>query len=428
MEIRLRYGKGYKTLEIPAEKVQILSKRDVSPVENVKDKIQRALSNPIGIPPLFEIAKGKRDCCILVSDTTRPVPNGVILPPIIDTLKRAGISSSKITILIATGTHDAVPVNLLGELLGEKVLQSGVKIISHNAYDNSMLINLGVGAHDCPVIVNKLYVHSELKICTGLIEPHFMAGYSGGRKSICPGIVGIETLKIFHGVSAMGHPLSKSCSLKGNPVDEIAESATKIAGCDFMLNVTLNDKREITGIFAGDIFNAHRTGCDFVGKSSIVEIDNPADIVVTSNGGYPLDQNYYQTVKGLVEASEILRPNGVIVMASKCEYGLGKNDFKELLGELREKTIEQFLKGHSASESFRSDQWEVQKLTQVLEKTRNIFLLSELSDEEYFFTFSKRIHSLSEGVKSAMQIVGENANIVVIPEGPYVVGRIKTNV
>ncbi len=427
MKIKLRYGKGHETIEIPAEKVQVLKKRDVSPIEDIEDKIRGALLNPIGIPPLFEIAKGKRDSCILVSDTTRPVPNGVILPPIISTLKQAGISPNKITVLIATGTHDVVPDELLEELLGKEVLLSGVKIISHNAYDDSTLVNLGVGAHNCPAILNKLYVQSELKICTGLIEPHFMAGYSGGRKSICPGIVGIETLKVFHGVAAMGHPLSKSCSLEGNPVQEIAESVAKIVGCDFMVNVTLNDKREITGIFAGDIFKAHRVGCDFVGENSIVEIDSPADIVVTSNGGYPLDQNYYQTVKGLVEASEILRPNGVIVMASECKYGLGKDDFKNLLKELREKTIEQFLKGHSTSEGFRSDQWEVQKLTQVLEKTRNIFLLSGLSDEEYSFTFSRKVHSLNEGLRKAIQIVGRNANIVVIPEGPYIVGRIKTS-
>ena len=425
MEIKLRYGRKYKTLEIPTKNVKVLTKKDVIPLQDTEAAIAKALAEPIGTPPLFEIAKDKENCCILVSDTTRPVPNGVILPSMIDTLRQAGIPSNKITILIATGSHDAVPENLLEELLGRRVLQSGVKIISHDAYNPSELVDMGLAAHNCPAIVNKIYANADLKICTGLIEPHFMAGYSGGRKSICPGIVGIETLKVFHGVEAMGHPLSKSCSLKGNPVHEIAESVAKIAGCDFMLNVTLNDKREITGVFAGDIFEAHYAGCDFVEKNSVVEISEPADMVITSNGGYPLDQNYYQTVKGLVEASEILKPDGVIVMASKCEYGLGKNDFKELLEELRGKSIEQFLKDHNTSQTFKSDQWEVQKLTQVLEKTKNIFLLSDLKDEEYPLTFAKKIETLEKGVQKAKQIVGNNANMVVIPEGPYVVGRIK---
>ncbi len=425
MNVRIRYGKAYKSLKITEKKIQVLNKHETVALKDAGNEIQKALSHPIGSPSLFEVAKGKKDCCILVSDTTRPVPNNVILPPIIDMLERAGIPPTKVIILIATGTHDAVPVELLEELLGDEVIKSGVKIVSHNAYDDSMLVKLGKGAYGCPIILNKLFIQSDLKICTGLIEPHFMAGYSGGRKSICPGIVGIETLKVFHGVFAMGHPFSKSCSINGNPVDEIAKNVAKIAGCDFMLNVTLNDKRDITGIFAGDLFKAHKAGCGFVEENSVVEIDDYADVVVTSNGGYPLDQNYYQTVKGLVEAAEILRSDGVIVMASRCEYGLGKREFKELLGELKEKTIDQFLKSHDTSETFKSDQWEVQKLTQVLEKTRNIFLLSELKDEDYPLTFSEKIASLDEGLEKAIKIVGKNARIVVIPEGPYVVGRVR---
>ena len=426
MNVKIRYGKGFKEVKLPNGAI-VLKKPKTEIISDPLSEIRRVLNRPIASRTLLEIADGKRDACIVVSDTTRPVPNSIILPPMIETLERAGIQDKDITILIANGTHDPVPQSMFEELLGRETLTHNVKIVNHNAYDDSMLVDLGKAAYGCPVVINKLYMQSSLKICTGLIEPHFMAGYSGGRKSICPGITGIETLKVFHSVDAMGHPLSKSCSLVGNPVDEIAKSVASIAGCDFMLNVTLDDQRRITGIFAGDLFEAHKLGCDFVAKTSIVEMEKAADIVVTSNGGYPLDQNYYQTAKGLVEAAEVVKPNGVIVMASECRFGLGKETFRKLMGELREKGTKDFLEAHRTSQTFESDQWEVQKISQVLDKTRNIFLLSELNDEDYELTFAQRISSLDEGIKMAKKIVGENPFIVAIPEGPYVVSRISGN-
>ncbi len=422
MKVKVRYGHGFKEVDVPATAF-ILRKKNMPCVENPLSEMRETLRNPIASLPLEEIARGKKDACIVVSDTTRPVPNRIILPPIIDLLKKAGIE--KITILIANGTHDPVPDSLFEELLGRETLKYNPTIVNHSAYDDQMLVNLGIAAHGCPAIVNKVFMESDLKICTGLIEPHFMAGFSGGRKSICPGITGIETLKIFHGVEAMGHPLSKSCSLKGNPVDEIAKSVAKMAGCDFIVNVTLDEERRITGIFAGDLFKAHEEGCRFSEKESVVEIENAVDIVITSNGGYPLDQNYYQTAKGLVEAMDIVKPNGVIIISSECSLGLGKKAFVELLGELKEKGVRSFLADHSTPRTFKSDQWEVQKISQVLEKTRNIFLLSSLSDEEYSYTFAKKITSLDEGVERAKKIVGRTPSIAVIPEGPYVVSRIK---
>ncbi len=427
MEVKIRYGKNFKKVNLPNNSV-VLKKPQTLPVKNPRAEIRKMLENPVKTPTLFELANGKRDACIVVSDTTRPVPNEILIPPLIETLERAGIRNENITILIATGTHDPVPEDMFEELLGKEVLRHKVKIVNHSAYDDSMIVNLGKGLHDCPALVNKLYMQSSLKICTGLIEPHFMAGFSGGRKSICPGITGIETLKMFHSVDAMGHPLSKSCSIDGNPVDEMAKSVAKLAGCDFMLNVTLDDQRRITGIFAGDLFEAHRLGCDFAAKTSIVEMKKEADIVITSNGGYPLDQNYYQTAKGLIEAAEIVKPNGVIVMASECRFGVGKETFKTLLRELKRKGVKAFLDSHKTSQTFVSDQWEVQKISQVLEKTRNIFLLSQLNDKDYELTFAKRITSLSEGLKMAMKIVGgDHPFVVAVPEGPYVVGRIKNS-
>ncbi len=269
MRVNIRYGKNFKNVDLP-ENVLILKKPETQPIRDPIDEIKESFQSPILSRPLIDIAKGKRNACMVVSDTTRPVPNSIILPPLIEVLEQAGIRDEDITILIATGTHDPVPEEMFEELLGSDTLKHKLRIINHNAYDDSMIVDLGKGAYDCPALINKIYAESDLKICTGLIEPHFMAGFSGGRKSICPGITGIETLKIFHSVDAMGHPLSKSCSLDGNPVDEMAKSVSKIAGCDFMVNVSLDDQRRITGIFSGDLFKAHEAGCKFVSDHSIV--------------------------------------------------------------------------------------------------------------------------------------------------------------
>jgi len=423
MEVEIRYGKGFKKLNLP-EDVVVLKKPEAEAVKDPASEIKTALEKPISSKPLREIARGKKNACIVVSDTTRPVPNSIILPPLIEILEEAGIRDDRMTILIATGTHDPVPNDMFEELLGKEILRRKIKIVNHNAYDDSTIIDLGKGAHNCPALINKIYAESDLKICTGLIEPHFMAGFSGGRKSICPGITGIETLKIFHSVDAMSHPLAKSCTLIGNPVDEMAKSVAKIAGCDFMLNVSLDDQRRITGIFAGDLFEAHDVGCKFVSDHSIVEIEKEADVVVTSNGGYPLDQNYYQTAKGLVEAAEIVKRDGFIVIASECKFGFGKESFRKLMIELKEKGTTAFLRSHNTSQTFESDQWEVQEFSKVLDKTKNIFLLSSLNEFDKKLTFATPINSLDEGIRIAMKNFS-HPFIVAIPEGPYVIGRIK---
>ncbi|MGC8545864.1 MAG: nickel-dependent lactate racemase [Athalassotoga sp.] len=423
MRINIRYGKGFKSVDL-SENTLVLKKPETRPIKDPFDEIKKSLQSPISSKPLIDIAKGKRSACVVVSDTTRPVPNAIILPPLIETLEQAGIRDEDITILIATGTHDPVPEHMFEELLGRDTLMHRIKIINHNAYDDSMIVDLGKGAYECPALINKIYAESDLKICTGLIEPHFMAGFSGGRKSICPGITGIETLKVFHSVDAMGHPLSKSCSLNGNPVDEMARSVAKIAGCDFMVNVSLDDQRRITGIFSGDLFKAHEAGCEFVSDHSIVVINKEADVVITSNGGYPLDQNYYQTAKGLVEASEIVKKDGFIIMASECKFGFGKPSFRNLMIELKEKGTKAFLDAHRTSQTFESDQWEVQEFTKVFEKTKNILLLSSLNKSDQELTFAKPIKSLNEGIKITTKLM-KDPFIVAIPEGPYVVGRIK---
>ena len=425
MKVRIKYGETYKYLALK-ENFEVLKIPRVKTLLDARGEIEKALDKPIGTSPLREIARGRKDACIVVSDTTRPVPNALILPPILKTLKMAGIALGNVTILIATGTHEPVPPEMFERLLGKEVVESGVKIVNHDAFDNSKLTDMGTAVHGCPAVLNKLYVKSDLKICTGLIEPHYMAGFSGGRKSICPGITGIETVKVFHGVEAMAHPLSKNCSLNGNPVDEMAKDIARIAGCDFILNVTLDDKRKVTGIFAGDLFKAHDAGCEFAKTYSTVEIEREADIVVTSNGGYPLDQNYYQTSKGLVSAAEILREDGVIIMVSECRYGLGKPIFRKLMKELKEIGTKAFLDAHRTPQTVESDQWGVQKISQVLEKTRNILLLSTLNDEDVNLTFAKKICSLKKGLRVAERLIGKNPFTVVVPDGPYVIGKVRS--
>lgn len=423
--VAVHYGQGVQSVEVPQENMgQVLRATELPPIHNPALALRQALRAPISSKPLKELARGKQSCCIVVSDQTRPVPNALVLPVLIDELNEAGISSNAITLLIANGTHEAVPETNFVDLLGEEVMNAGVQIVNHSAYNPKELMYLGNVVYNTPVFVNRRYITADLKIVTGLVEPHFMAGYSGGRKSICPGITGIDTIKIFHSTQAILHPKSRSCSLVGNPLNEIAYAAADLAGCDFMVNVTINEHRQITGIYAGSIRDAHQRACEAVGHSAQVWIRRRASIVITSGGGYPLDQNYYQTIKGMVEALPALKRRGTLIIASQCAAGLGKDDFSKLLKELKGSSNDAFIMKYSQKENFRSDQWQVIELIKVLRHVGSLYLLSNLAQADYDLTQTEPIRSLNEGLEVALRTHGKTSLVHVIPDGPYVVPKL----
>ncbi len=434
MKVDLNYGKGKIAVTVDDKRVAgVLRQKPGEIIAHPDRALLAALDHPIGCGPLRGLCgKGKR-ACVVVSDITRPVPHPVVLPVLLHYLEAHQVKRSDISILIATGMHRPCEGPELVELLGEKVATK-YRIVNHNPSEEKSLKQLGVTSRGTKIRVNRLYLDADIKILTGLIEPHFMAGYSGGRKAICPGISGIESLQYSHGVECLGSPQAVSGVLAGNPFHEEALEVAKAAGADFLVNFVIGEDRGIMGIFAGDLVKAHERGCAFVDEHFQVPLEEPADIVLTSNAGYPLDINFYQTVKGLVAALPALKKEGIlkslasalpslkkdstIIIVSRCSEGVGSERFVGLLKELKGmKKPADFLAAHK--NNFVPDQWEVQELIKVLDKAKFQIYSEGLSSEDAELCAGEKIDSIEKALEAAFKRHGRRSKVVIIPEGPY---------
>ncbi len=423
MKATVRYGRGQVAVEIPDEHLlAVCHLRPIPPLEDPKGAIEEALDNPIGTPPLKELAKGKGTACIVVCDKTRPVPNSLILPPLLSRLEAAGIPRQNILILVATGTHRPNLGEELVEMLGPFVVEH-YRIENHVATDESSHADLGRTTTGMPILLDDRYVRADLKIVVGLIEPHLMAGYSGGRKILCPGILDMRCMRVFHGAEFMGHPNAVTGVLEDNPVHLTAMEVAKKVGCDFAVHVTLDEQRRITGVFAGDINETFFAGVRVVDQVAKVPVPEPADIVITSSAGYPLDTTFYQAIKGLVGVLPILKPGSTVLLAASLSEGLGLPRFREIYTEFR--TWDEFKRLLYSPDYFREDQWMVQEQMKVAE-VADIWVYSDgVPPEELALAKVKPIPSLQEGLEQALRKHGPNAKVVVVPDGPYVMPVVK---
>src|SRR5919199_2443468 len=331
MRIELAYGRTGLEVDLPDPRVVgPLEIRPAAPLADPGGAIAHALSHPIGTPPLAEVARGRRNACVLVCDITRPVPNRLILPPLLRTLEEQGLRREDILILVATGLHRPNEGAELDELVGPEVAGQ-YRVENHHGKVKEEHDFLGVTPRGVPVYLDSRYVGADLKITTGLIEPHLMAGYSGGRKVICPGIAGLETVKVWHGPRFLEHPRADCGILEGNPVHEENTRIALMAGCDFIVNVCIDGQRRVTWVGAGDMIKAWEEGVRFVERVVKVPVSEPCDVVVTSAAGYPLDTTWYQAVKGLTGALPIVKKGGTIVMAASLSEGLGSPEFQSML-------------------------------------------------------------------------------------------------
>jgi len=425
MNIHLDYGKKGLDVTLPDKNViGILDLTPATPIANPREAIQAALNAPIGTQPLAELARGRRRACIVVCDITRPVPNSVVLPPILATLAANGISPQQVTILIATGTHRPNIGDELLTILGADVLGSGCRIINHACTDQVTNRYLGTTANQVPVALNTHYLDADLRITCGLIEPHFMAGYSGGRKMIMPGIAALETIQAWHSPRFLEHPNAANGITRGNPVHE---ENTRIAGMappNIIVDVVLDTARQITGVFAGDMVQAWESGVDFVKQHVRAPVDAPVDIVVTTNAGWPLDLNYYQTVKGMVGALPIVKPGGHILIASACTEGIGGPDFTQTLldtSDLQELVREMQRPNWQPI----PDQWQVEELAKATRNNGVTCISGGISASTMERLFAKPAPTVEQAVSDALAIHGPNATVAVIPKGPYVIPYIR---
>jgi nickel-dependent lactate racemase len=422
MRVRLDYGKTGIDAELPDR--NLIGVLGLTPAPLLADPvraIEQALDSPIGTLPLAELARGKTDACIVICDITRPVPNQILLPPVLRTLERAGIPPEKITILIATGTHRPNLGEELAALVGEEIA-ARISVVNHDCRDAEAHRDLGLSPNGVPVRLDARYCDASLKITIGLIEPHFMAGYSGGRKLVMPGIAAFETVQNWHCPRFLESPLATNGVVDGNPVHEESLAIARMVAPDLILDVTLDENNAMTGVFAGELEQAWRTGVEFAARHVRAETPSAADIVVTTCAGYPLDATFYQAVKGMVGALPAVKPGGTIVIASECAEGVGSPDFAHALDTTDD--LEAFVEHISQPGIFVPEEWEVEELAKAARHARIICVASGIPAETLARCFVTPASSVEEGVRMAIERHGPDATLIAIPRGPYVIPHV----
>jgi len=419
MKIKLDYGKTGLDIELPDENVAgVLDLNPTPALEDADSEVRNQLENPIGTEALKELATGKQSACILICDITRPVPNELILKPVLETLEQAGISRENILILIATGLHRPNEGSEIEELVGSKIAQN-YRVENHHGKELHEHTHLGESPNGVPIWIDSRYLEADLKIATGLIEPHFMAGYSGGRKLICPGISAYETIKVWHSPKFLEHPKADTGFLDGNPVHEENTWIARKAGCDFIVNVVLDQDRNVTSVVAGDMEQAFLAGVDSARELAKAEISELCDIVVTSSAGYPLDTTFYQSVKGMVAALPIVKEGGTVIIAASCSEGIGSPEFQQLIAD--SENLESFMQRILTGTDFVLDQWQLEKMAKVAAKTTIKFVTDGLPHETLAGCFVEPVPTVEQAVADSIKQHGTAARIGVIPHGPYVV-------
>jgi nickel-dependent lactate racemase len=418
MRIHLDYGRTGLDVDLPEDRlIGPLAIRPAPPLPDPDTALAEALARPIGTPPLAEIARGRRDACILICDITRPVPNKLLLPPLLRTLEQQGIARKDVLILIATGLHRPNEGAELVELVGPEIA-ANYRVENHHGKVLAEHDYLGTTARGVPVYLDSRYVRADLKITTGLIEPHLMAGYSGGRKVICPGIAALETVKVWHGPTFLEDPRADCGILKGNPVHEENTRIAQMAGCDFIVNVCLDGQRRVTWLGAGDMIRAWEEGVRFVEQVVRVPVPAPLDVVVTTGAGYPLDTTWYQAVKGLTGALPIVKPGGTIILAVSLTEGVGSPEFVRVMEENPD--LKQFKQRILGTDYFVMDQWQVEELAKVVERCKVKVVSDGLPAETLRRCHAEPAASVEAAVAESLAEYGPAARVAVIPKGPYV--------
>ena len=419
-QVAFHYGHGKITHSFSEELVGVLESaiNTYTPPATDKELIEQAMAAPIACSPLSALTKGKDKIVIIASDHTRPVPSKLIIPPMLQQL-RQGNPDADITILIATGCHRGTTREELVQKFGEDIVQNE-KIYIHDCDERDMLVNIGTLPSGSACEINRLAYEADLLVAEGFIEPHFFAGFSGGRKSVLPGIAGRSTVLGNHCSEFIAHPSARTGILENNPLHIDMLWAAKTAKLAYIVNVVLNEEKEVIYAVAGDAEAAHKAGTDFLSGLCQAEAI-PADIVITTNGGYPLDQNVYQAVKGMTAAEATVKQGGVIIMLARCNDGIGGDHFYRQLAQEPDidKTMALFLS--RGKEQTVPDQWQTQVFLRVLKKATVIFL-SEMDDATIREMHMLPAKTMEEALQKAKAILNkEDPKIVAIPDGISVI-------
>lgn len=420
--IDIAYGRASMGISLPAGAEATIIRKAVLPkLDDGPAAIGDALDNPVGSPPLSELVRGQTSACILICDITRPVPNHLFLRPMIETMVAGGIPLDRITVLVATGLHRPNEGEELAELVGDPWVLANVRVENHFALNDDDHVDLGVTAtRGTPVSIDRRFVEADLRIATGLVEPHFMAGWSGGRKVVAPGVAGHKTIRTFHSARFMADPLAVQCNLVGNPLHEEQLEIVRSLGTIYALNTVIDEERDLVCVTFGEIIASHLAAVDFVSGSAQIGVGRQFNTVVTSSAGYPLDKTYYQTIKGMVTPIDILAPGGTLIIASECSEGFGSGEFRRAQEQLVALGAERFLATLTAKSFAEIDEWQTQMQLKPMGVGRIQLFTDGLDDEERRITGVELVASLDKAIAESVARHNDPA-VAIIPEGPYVI-------
>jgi len=425
MKTTFAFGKSGIEVEVPdTSNCAVLESRHVKPLADANAALQHALDHPLASAPVGDLAKGKKNIAIVVCDITRPAPNSITLPPLLDRLHRSGISRDGVTILIATGLHRAATPAEVDQIVGTEIARS-YRIISNDARANGQHRYLGTTNRGTPIHIHNDFVDADLRITLGFIEPHLMAGYSGGRKLVAPGVAAEPTIKTIHSPLFMREPLATEGSIDGNPLHRELLEIARIAHHDFILDVTLTRDRQISGVFAGDPVVAHEAGVRFVQDSCLAYLDEPSDLVIMSSAGFPLDLTYYQSVKAMTAAQHLIKEGGRILVIAECAEGVGSTEFATSLKRIS--SFEAYL-DEIARPPVQIDQWQVEKLALAALRSELFFYTPGVRAEDLGIMANRYFPTLKEAVTAATANLSRSARVLLVPEGPYTFAKVRRSV
>ncbi len=416
MKVMLAYGRTGLEVDLPEDGTDVVEPRDAPGLPDEQAALVASLRHPIGTAPLHALAGADDTVVVVVNDGTRPMPSARVLPPLLAELGH--VPRERITILVATGTHRANTPAELDEMLGPEIAR-GYRVVNHDARDDNSLLYLGRSQRGHPIYLNRLYMEASVKVLTGFVEPHFFAGFSGGPKPAMPGLAGLETVLYNHGPRMIAHPNATFGVLEGNPIHEEQREIALLTRPTFSLNVALNKRHEITGVWTGEMMAAHAAGVAFVRQTAMRPIEREYDVVLSTNSGYPLDQNLYQSVKGMTAAARAVRPGGAIVMAAECADGLPAHGvYADLLRAAA--SPEAVLATVEGAPTPLADGWQAQIQAQV-QRRATVYLHSSLPDDAVRDALLTPCHDVSGQVRTLLAEHGRDARLLVLPQGPQTV-------
>lgn len=421
MEIDFAFGRRGLRLRLPeGRNYSVVESRSAAPITDVQRALADALDWPIGCASLIELARGKRTAAIAVCDITRPAPNRITLPPLLERLHAGGIAQEAVTILIATGLHRGATMAEIETIVGPEIT-SRYRVENHDAKDFGAHTSLGATERGTPVYIDTRFAQADLRITLGFIEQHIMAGFSGGRKLVAPGLAAQETIKVLHSPKFMREPMATEGSIDGNPLHAELLEIAGMARHDFILDVTLTKKREISGVFAGDPVKAHAAGIALMRESSTFPLPGMADAVITSSAGYPLDMTFYQTAKGITAAQHIVKRGGRILLMGECAEGAGSPEYAE---KLRTFAGDREYLESIAHTPVVPDQWQLEKLALVGLNHKLSFYTPGVAPDDMGAYAERCFSSPEDAVSALLDGLPTDARVVLIPEGPYAFARV----